>query len=223
MIGVVLSPRATFEEIVAVPNWLGALVVIVVLMGGIGYLFMSTEIGQEAVLAKQLDSMEAWGMQVTPELEAQMEAGMGRAKYFSLFNGLFWAIVMLAEAGLLFAIFNAAMGGTASFRQVFAVTVFASVIMVLQQLFSTPLAYARGSLDSATNLAVLFPMIDDTGLFGRFLGTIDLFWIWWTVVLAIGMGVLYKRRTQGILTAFLATYAVIAVAIAGFLTMRAGS
>lgn len=222
-IGVVFSPGSTFEQIVADPKWLGALVLIVALMGGIGFAFMSTEIGQEAVLTKQLDSMEAWGMEVTPEVEARMEAGMSRARYFSLFNGLFWVLVLLAEAGLLFAIFNAVMGGTASFKQVFAVTVYASVIMVLQQVFSTPIAYARGTLDSATNLAVFFPMFDDTGFIGRFLGTIDLFWIWWTVVLAIGMAVLYKRRTQGILTAFLAIYGVIALAIAAIMSMRAGS
>jgi hypothetical protein len=131
--------------------------------------------------------------------------------------------MVLIEAGILYAVFNAAMGGTATFKQVFAVTTWASIIMVLQQLFSTPIAYARGSIDSATNVAVLLPMFDDTSFIARFLGTIDLFWIWWTVVLAIGMSVLYKRRTQGILTAFLVVYAVIAVAIAAFLTMRAGS
>lgn len=221
--GIVFSPGATFEHIVADPKWFGALALIVLLMGGLGYAFMSTEVGQEAVLAKQFDSMEAWGMDVTPELEAQMAAGMDRGKYLSLLNGLFWAVLLLVEAGLLFAVFNAILGGTASFRQVFAVTVYASVIMLLQQLFATPIAYARGSLDSSTNLAVFFPMIDDTGFIGRFLGTIDLFWIWWTVVLAIGMAVLYKRRMQGILTGFLVVYAVVALAIAGIMSLRAGS
>jgi hypothetical protein len=222
-IGIVFSPRETFEHIAADPRWLGALLLIVGLMGAIGFVFMSTEVGQEAVLSKQLDSMEAWGMQITPELESQMEAGMARARYFSLFNGLFWAIVLLAEAGLIFVVFNAALGGTASFRQVFAVTVFASFIMLLQQLFSTPIAYARGSLDGATNAAVLLPMVDETGFVGRLLGAIDLFWIWWTVVLATGVAVLYRRRTEGILTAFAAIYAAVAVGIAAFLSMRAGS
>jgi hypothetical protein len=222
-LGIIFSPRATFEQIVADPKWLGAMALIVLLVGAIGFAFMSTEIGQEAVLAKQLDSMEAWGMTITPEVEARMEAGMSSARYWSILNGLFWAVIVLIEAGILYAVFNAAMGGTATFKQVFAVTTWSSIIMVLQQLFSTPIAYARGSIDSATNVAVFLPMFDDTSFIARFLGTIDLFWIWWTVVLAIGMSVLYRRRTQGILTAFLVVYAVVAIAIAAFLTMRAGS
>ena len=37
-----------------------------------------------------------------------------------------------------------------------------------------------------------------------FLVLIDLLFIWWFVELAIGIGVLYKRRTGPIITAFLA-------------------
>ena len=222
-IGVIFSPRQTFEHIAADPRWLGALVLIVVLMGTTSFLFMSTEVGREAVLAKQLDSMEAFGMQITPELETQMEQGLDRAKYFGMFNGLFWVVVLLIAAGLLFAAFNALMGGTATFKQVFAVTVFSSFVTVLQQLFTMPLAYARGSLDGATNLAVFLPMLDDSSFIARLLGVIDVFWIWWLVVLAIGMGVLYRRRTQPILTAFLVLYGVIALAIAIFQATRTGS
>ena len=61
-----------------------------------------------------------------------------------------------------------------------------------------PMNYLRGTLSSATNLAVLLPMIDETSFLGRLLGMVDLFIIWWLVVLAIGLGVLYRRRTQPI-------------------------
>jgi hypothetical protein len=222
ILGVIFSPRATFEHIVADPKWLGALVIILVAMGAISFAFMSTEVGREAVLAKQLDSMEAFGMQITPEVEARLEEGMDRAKYLSVFNGLFWAVLLAAIAGILYAVFSAALGGTATFKQAFAVTVYSSVITVVQQLFSTPLAYARGSLDSSTNLAVLLPMLDDTSFLARLLGTIDLFWIWWIVVLAIGLAVLYRRRTQPILMTFFGIYAVIAIGIAAVMASRNG-
>lgn len=222
LVGVIFSPRAAFEHIVADPKWLAALVIILVAMGAISFIFMSTEVGREAVLAKQLDGMEAFGMQVTPEVEARLEQGMDRAKYFSLFNGLFWAVMLAVIAGVLFAVFNATLGGAATFKQVFAVTVYSSVITVVQQLFSTPLAYVRGSLDSSTNLAVLLPMLDDTSFLARLLGTIDLFWIWWFAVLAMGLAVLYRRRTQPILTAFLGIYALIAIGIAAVMTRLNG-
>jgi hypothetical protein len=221
--GVIFSPRPTFEHIVEDPRWLGALAVIVILMGATSFLFMSTEVGREAVLAKQLDSMEAFGVQITAELEAEMERGLERAQYFSMFNGLFWVVIMLVAAGILFAVFNGVLGGNATFRQVFAVTVFSSFVTVLQQLFTMPIAYARGSLDSATNLSVFLPMLDDSSFVARLLGAIDVFWIWWLTVLAIGVAVLYRRRTQPILTTFLVLYGVIALAIAVFQAVRAGN
>ena len=48
------------------------------------------------------------------------------------------------------------------------------------------------------------------------LGTIDIFIVWSVVVLAIGLGVLYKRRTQPIAISLLSVYAVIALVIALF-------
>ncbi len=222
LIGIVFSPRATFEQVVAQPKWLGAMVIILLTMGVISFVFMSTEVGQEAVLAKQLDSMEAFGMEVTPEIESRLEQGIARVKYFGVLNGLAWGLLLAAIAGILFVVLNAALGGAASFKQVFAVTVYSSVITLVQQLFSTPIAYARGSLDSSTNLAVFFPMLDDTSFFARLLGTIDLFWIWWFVVLAIGLAVLYRRRTQPILTTFLGIYALIAIVIAAVMASRNG-
>jgi hypothetical protein len=48
----------------------------------------------------------------------------------------------------------------------------------------------------------------------RFLGAIDLFWIWWCVSLAIGIGVLFKRKTGGIAMTFLGIYLCIALVLA---------
>jgi hypothetical protein len=61
---------------------------------------------------------------------------------------------------------------------------------------------------------VLLPMISDQSLLGRILGMIDLFWIWWLIVLSIGLAVLYRRRTQGIAFTLFGIYAVGVVLIA---------
>jgi hypothetical protein len=53
-----------------------------------------------------------------------------------------------------------------------------------------------------------------------FLGTIDLFFVWATISLAIGLGVLYRRRTGPIATTMLGIYVVVALVIALF---RSGS
>jgi len=115
------------------------------------------------------------------------------------------------------------MGGDATYKQALAVVVHAGVISTLAQLFTAPLNYARGTLGSATNLGVLLPMIDEKSFLGRLAGTIDLFMVWYVVVLAMGLGVLYRRRTQPIAIALFVVYAVIAVGFAAIMSRLGGS
>ena len=75
------------------------------------------------------------------------------------------------------------MGGQATFKQLFTVYIHAGVVLAASQVFLGPLNYFRQSMTGATNLAVLLPMLDDQSFIGRLFGMIDLFWIWWMVVL----------------------------------------
>ena len=129
----------------------------------------------------------------------------------------------LVIAGVAFAIFNGGLGADATFRQVFAVVAFSSVVTGLRTLFSTPLNYARESMSSPTNLAAALPFFEDNTFGARLLGSIDLFLIWWIVSLAIGLGVLYKRRTAPIATTMLVVYGAIALTIAAVRSMLAGA
>jgi hypothetical protein len=52
---------------------------------------------------------------------------------------------------------------------------------------------------------------------------IDLFWVWWLLVLAIGLGVLYRRRTQPIAVGLFGVYVVIIVGIAAVMSACGGS
>ncbi len=110
------------------------------------------------------------------------------------------------------------MGGQATFKQLFAVYVHSNVVAAVGQMFTGPLNYFRGSMSSATNLSVVLPMIDEHSFLGRLLGMIDLFLIWWVVVLAIGLGALYRRRTQPIAIGLFAVYAVIILAAAAVMS-----
>jgi len=52
---------------------------------------------------------------------------------------------------------------------------------------------------------------------------IDLFIIWWLIALAIGLGVLYKRRTAPIAVSLLGVYVFIVAIIAAVMRLSAGS
>jgi Yip1 domain len=119
-------------------------------------------------------------------------------------------------AGILFAIFNAALGGTARFKQLFAVVVHTGVISALGAAFTGVINYSRGSMDSS--VANLGGMLPEGTFLANFVGMLDVFRIWGVIVTAIGLAVLYRRRTQPIAITLFAVYAVIAIAIAAFMS-----
>jgi uncharacterized membrane-anchored protein YitT (DUF2179 family) len=112
------------------------------------------------------------------------------------------------------AVFATFFGGDASFTQVFAVVAHSGLILAVQALFALPLAYTRETLANVTSIMVFLPMIDENTFMARAIGSVDFFRVWWTISLAIGLGVLYRRRTGPIAAALLIVYGAIAVVYA---------
>jgi hypothetical protein len=222
--GVIFSPRGTYAGVAARPRAFGALAFATLTIAVTSFVFLSTEVGQIAMLDQQMRMMESFGIQIPDQAYAQMEAGASRGRYLGPVAVLiFVPIVCTIVAGLFLAVFNAVLGGEASFTQTFAIVVHAEILIALQQLFVTPLNYARESMSSATTLAVFLPMLDETNFIARFLSWIDLFRIWWLVSLAIGMGVLYKRPTGPIATGLLVLYGLFALVVAGVAVAMSGA
>lgn len=222
LIGVIFSPQATFTRIVARPRWLGALVLLTVVTAGLTFAFLTTEVGQTAMLDQQVRQTEAFGGQITEQQYTQMERMQPMMRYFVAGSQVVMIpVITMVLSGILLAVFNALLGGSASFRQTAAVVTHAGAVSLLQQLFIAPLNYARESMASATNLGVFVPFLDESSIVARFLGAIDLFLVWWLLVLAMGIAVLHRRRTAPIFWSFMGIYVVIALVIA--LVMRGAS
>jgi len=223
-IGIITAPKATFESVVASPKWLAMLVLTTVISAGGAALPLTTEGGRDALLEQQVKAMEGFGMQVNDQMYDQLRKRNAIAPYTTAGSIVVFAPIITAViAGILFAIFNAAMGGTATFKQVYAVVVHAGVIQALGQLFTGPLNYFRQSMTSATSLGVLLPMLPDGSFAARLAGMIDLFLVWWVIALAIGLAVLFRRRTQPIALSLFAVYAVIALGAAAIMSRLGGT
>ena len=223
-IGIITAPRATFESVVAHPRWLGMLLLTTTIIAAGAVLPMTTEEGRQATLDMQVRQIESFGRPVNDEMYAEMQKRIGITPYMTAAGVLVMSPIMtLVISGVLFAIFNAAMGGTASFKQVYAVVVHAGVISAVGQMFTGPLNYFRQSMASATNLAVMLPMLEEGSFLARLAGMIDLFLIWWVIVLAMGLAVLYRRKTQPIAMTLLAVYAVIALLAAVVMSRLGGT
>jgi hypothetical protein len=222
--GVLFSPRATYAAIAARPRVFGALVAVIVIVVGATSSFLSTEVGQNAYIDQALSSMEGFGRQVNDQ---QMNGIERMAPYAAYITGgaqlVIVPLVALFISGLALALFNAILGGEASFKQTFAVVVHSYFIVALGAIFSAPLFYLRESMASPTSLSIFFPMVDEATFFGQLMGSIDLFRIWWIVSLSIGLGVLYKRRTGAIAWSLLGLYLILVLIFAGVRTALSGA
>ena len=214
LIGVLFSPKETFAAIVARPTWFGAMAVAVLIMSGAQFALLSTDVGMDLALEQNVSMMEAFGRTISDEQYAEMERGMENARYvgpaISLFSvPLFTAVI----AGILHVMFGLVGGGNGTFKQVYAINAHASIISALQLVFTTIVTLAA-ERPAGANLAVFTPTLEDTTFVYKFLSYIDLFYVWSTFITAVGLGVLYKRRTGPIAMILLGIYFVIAAIIA---------
>jgi Yip1 domain len=219
IVGVLMSPREIYAEVAARPRWLGVFLFVVLVSGLAGAMFSVTEVGQRAIFDQQVSQMEASGRHLSDAEMQRMEAMLPFYKYLAPFFQLaFLGMGGLIVAGAAFGVFTAFLGGDATFRQVFAVVAHSGVVLTLAALFVLPLDYARETMASPTSLTVFLPMLEETSFPAKLLGSFDLFRIWWTINLAIGLGVLYRRRTVPIVTALVIIYAVLALLYAVVMT-----
>jgi Yip1 domain len=224
LLGVLFSPRSAYADVAASPRWLGALLIVVIISGGSTFAFLSTDIGKNAMLDQQMRTMESFGIKVNDQAVQRMESSAARAPYFgAVSQAILLPIAAAALAGVLFAIFNAILGGDAKYKQVFAVVVHSGAIVALGALFVLPIDYFRESLSSPTTLLVFLPFLDENSFVARLFGWIDLVRIWWFVSLAIGLGVLYRKRTGPIAMTLLALYGAIALVIAAIQSAVSGA
>lgn len=214
LIGVVFSPGETMANVAAFPRWAGMLALTTVLVAAGFYVFLSTDVGKAAYVDQAVATMESFGQTVNEQMYAGIQAQSAYAAIIQSVSIIFFGPVMaVVIAAVLFGIFTV-LGGEARFGQVFAVVVHAGVISLLQQVFTLPVNYQRQSMSSATNLSVFLPNLAEGSFLASFLGVIDLFWIWYVVVLAIGLAAVYRRKWTGVAGGFFVVYVLIGLVIA---------
>ena len=221
LIGVLFSPRETFAAIIARPRWLAVMIVTLVMSSAAYYVILSSQDMQDAIVDQQVRAMESRGNVVSDQQIANIERfigylPVGYAVGIFVLGPLFGAAI----AGIVTGIFTTLMGGNGTFKQVFAVMNHAGFIPAISALFIAGMlavgAKPIGARPPGANLGVFLQMLEETSFLAVLLRSIDMFLLWWMVVLAIGLGVLYKRRTGPIATTFIGLYIVIALLIATF-------
>lgn len=198
----------------------GTWVVLLLLWAAPAALLLQSATGRQALVDERVRVVEALGGAVDDPAYAALQAQPPYWMYAaSGGRTLLLPVVTLAVAAGL-ALWP---GRRRGFVASLSVAVHASTVLVVQQLLATPLHLIRESLTSPFNLAALMPFFDEGSLPARVLGTVELFGLWWVLLLAIGAGVLAERRARDFVLPLVGVYVGIAAAVAVAVAMSGGS
>ncbi len=211
--GILTSPKATFESVVSWPRWGGMLAVTTVITALTVFAFLSTEVGRDIVMKQQVEAG-------APAAQAEMAVKL--SPYIAPVAMLiFIPLFALAISGILLGVF-AVTGGSASFKQVLSVYVHAGVVSTVTGIVNAVVNYFLKTDTNVTSLAGIGNAFAEKGFLAGFFGALDLTVLLGLFVLAIGLGVLYRRRTGPIFVSLSAVYLVIALVIGAVKAAFAG-
>ena len=222
IVGIIVSPIATLGDVARDPRPFAMILFVSTITATGATIFLSTDVGKLAWLDEAMRQADAFGLTISDVQYAQLERLKENAMYLGLVENLVGIpLIIMALAGIIKAVFAVTAGADVAFRQLLGVVAASAVILTLRQLFVLPLNYVRESMTSFTNLGALWPMLPDGSFLARFLGTIDLFAVWWLLVLTSGLGSLYRRRVHPIAATFF-VYGLIALGMALVLMLTGG-
>lgn len=221
--GVLWRPRSTMAALVAAPTFLATWATILMVWTALAVGLLSTDVGRQALVDERVRLVEALGGQVDDESYTRLQKSPPFSTYVTSGGRLLLTppVTLLVAAGLvaLARTDRGRMTGTAAL----AVSVHASVVLVLQQLVATPFHYLQESLSSPTTLAARLPMLEEGTVAARLFGTVDVFGLWWLWLLALGIAAATGRPARGYLVRLLAVYLGVAALMAVGMAVVGGS
>ncbi|HZJ31133.1 MAG TPA: YIP1 family protein [Vicinamibacterales bacterium] len=221
--GVLIRPRSTFAAVLPHPRVAGLLMILTAASFAATGGLLATDVGQVALVDQWERTALAFGQPVDDAKYAQMQdLSQYGVAYAALMSVIRVPVVTTAIAAVLYGVFTA-IGRQARFGQVFAVTAYAGVILALRDVLAAPLNYLRESLTSPITLTQLFGMLDEASPLARFFALIDLFMLWWIVVMGIGLAVLFRMRVRRVAAGLIGVYICIAVLLAGAMAVLGGN
>jgi hypothetical protein len=225
VVGVLRSPRALFAALIDRPRWADVMLASFVVTAACGAAFMATTVGEQALVDQWERTALAFGQEVGDEQYSELVALSEHGAFYAVMNALIRGpLLSCAVAAVIFGVFTGIRGAPGvRYTHVLAVAAHAGVVLALAQLVAAPFNYLRETLASPTTLGQLLPLFDEVSPAARFLGAIDLFVVWWVVVLAIGVSLLYRRSTRATASAFMGVYVGFAALLAISMAVAGGA
>ena len=191
---VFFAPQKTFASIDRKPDWIIPLAIVLIITLLFTVVIMPIAIPEQ--MSKQRAKMEERGMS-PEEIDRAMEIGEKAGKIAGPISAVVVSILfLLVISGILMFVGNIILGGKTSFKKLFSVVCYSSLIGSLNQLILLLIIPFKKTMDVHFSLAAFMSSDSSETMLYQLLKKIDLFTIWEIIVMGIGVAVIYKFTTK---------------------------
>lgn len=226
--GAIARPRQVFDAVLQGPTWMGTLVCCTAVSAAAWAILYSTEVGRLALVDQLERTVLALGRPVTNTSYTGLQALSRAGSAYAVARAVLLGPVLTAAVGIGLHVGTLVMrraqraAQPISLRQCLALATHAGVILTVRDLVAAPLSYVRETTASATTLGRLFPLLDDTSTLARFLGSLDVFVLWWVALVGLGAALVWGRTVRRTVTGALCVFVVGAGVVAAGLGLMGG-
>lgn len=202
VIGVLFSPKPTFEDIARKPSWILPVILLAVL-GAVVAVGLNQKMNWREYVSQQIEKSPRASQLSAEQKEKQIEVG---AKFAPLSAYIFGipapVLIVLILAGILLGGYNLFAGANVNYTTALGVVSHAFVPVIIGNILFLVVLFLKppGTLDLdnpvATNLAAFLP--EGTPKWLEALGkNVDIFVIWITLLIAIGFAAASPKKLKG--------------------------
>lgn len=172
LFGMIFSPGEQFERMRERPVIWWPLILVTILMTAVAVL---TALGTDysAVPGLEMSAEDQEMMKIFGAVGAGVAGFFGTPISFLIFGLILWGIAKIAKSNV-------------TFKQMFSLMIFISFITMIGQLLNQLIILAIAG-DPTILLTSLNSFVGATGILGAVLGTIEVFSIWYYILLALGL------------------------------------
>jgi hypothetical protein len=217
--GAIAHPRQAFDALLQGPAWVGTLLCCTVLSAAAWAAVYSTEVGRVALVDQLERTILAMGQPVTNTRYTDLQALSRAGAAYAIARAVLLGPVLVAVVGVGLHIGSKLRRAAQpiTLRQCLAVATHAGVILTVRDIVAAPLSYVRETTASATTVGQVFPLLDEASTLARFLGSLDVFVLWWAALVGLGAALVWGRAVRktvaGSLCAFVAGAGLVAVGL----------
>ena len=219
IINLFFEPKKVFASLKIKPTWLVPFIIVAIL--GIGSFYFTYPLMMKQQVEKIRENEKIPDKQKQKIIETMTEKDhppLWQLPFAPVGTLLVFAIL----AAVLFFVFNVLLGGDSTFRRVFSVFCYSSLIGIPSMVVKFPLTIMKQDINVQTSLALLLSADSKDTFLYRVLSGFDIFTLWQVILISIGMGVLYSYTTKKAFTVVFVLWVLLILGMSGLSSLLGG-